>query len=217
MRFRLATFDLDGTLADTRYDIARSLTRVIAARGEQAPPLPDVIAAIGWGAPQLVRTVLGPRRRTMADEVLAAFREDYRANLVVDTVVYDGIPRLLRRLHERGATLAVATNKPGELTRQLLVDLSLAPYFAEVVAPEDVARPKPAPDMLRLLLERTGTDPSEAVMVGDMETDLESARAAGVTSLLLTVSGFHRPPDLATRADLVASTVNEAAHLLLSP
>ena len=216
MRFRLATFDLDGTLADTRHDIARSLTRVIEARGEAAPALSEVIAAIGWGAPKLVGTVLGPERQAMADEVLAAFREDYRANLVVETVVYEGIPALLRQLKQRGTRLAVATNKPGELTHQLLADLSLASYFDEVVAPEDVRRPKPAPDMLRRLLERTGIKPSETVMVGDMETDLDSARAAGVTSLLLTVSGFHRPPGLAERADLVAATVEEAASLLLA-
>jgi len=215
MRFGLATFDLDGTLADTRNDIARSLTRVIEARGEPVPPLDDVIAAIGWGAPKLVRTVLGPDRESMADEVLAAFRTDYRANLVVETVVYEGIPSLLRRLRQRGATLAVATNKPGELTRQLLVDLSLAPYFDEVVAPEDVHRPKPAPDMLHLLLERTGVDASDAVMVGDMQTDLDSARAAGVTSLLLTVSGFYRPTGLAEQADLVADSVERASALLL--
>ena len=216
MGTRLAIFDLDGTLADTRFDIARSLIRVLEAHGLSAPPEPDVIAAIGWGAPRLVQTALGPDRQHLVETVGAAFRADYRANLVVETEVYDGIPDLLARLAEAGTSLAVATNKPGELTRGLLDRLGLLERFDVVAAPEDVARPKPAPDMLLWVLERTGVPATEAVMVGDMETDLASARAAGLRSVLVTYSGFFRPPDLVGRADRAAATVAELGDLLLS-
>jgi len=214
MPTRLAIFDLDGTLADTRFDIARSLIRVMEARGLAAPPEAEVIAAIGWGAPRLVQTALGPERQHLVEAINAAFRAEYRNNLVVETVVYDGIPELLARLAGAGVRLAVATNKPGELTRGLLERLGLLARFDVVAAPEDVARPKPAPDMLQWVMERAGVSANEAVMIGDMETDLESAHAAAVRSVLVTYSGFFRPPGLADRADRTAATVTELRALL---
>ena len=185
------------------------------AQGLRPPTVDEAIASIGWGAPALVVKALGPDQNDAVDRVQQAFREDYRRNIVVDTEVYEGMETLLHDLRGRGVTLAVATNKPGALTRLLLRELGLAPLFDHVLAPEDVLRPKPAPDMLRLLLDRCHIGPEEAVMVGDMETDVDSARAASVRAVLVTYSGFVRPEGLAETADDVATTVDELRDLLL--
>jgi phosphoglycolate phosphatase len=211
---RLATFDLDGTLADTRHDIANALIRAIVDQGLRPPTVDKAIASIGWGAPALVVSALGSDQQDAVDRVQAAFREDYRRNIVVDTVIYEGIPALLTELRDRGVHLAVATNKPGALTRLLLKELDLARFFDHVIAPEEVRRPKPAPDMLLELIRRCSVRADETVMVGDMETDVESARAAGVRAVLLTVSGFHRPAELLAAADDVAASVTELSELL---
>lgn len=211
---RLATFDLDGTLADTRHDIANALIRAIVDQGLRPPTVDKAIASIGWGAPALVVSALGSDQQDAVDRVQAAFREDYRRNIVVDTVIYEGIPALLAELSDRGVHLAVATNKPGALTRALLAELDLSRFFDHVIAPEDVPNPKPAPDMLHELMRRCGVSAGDTVMVGDMETDVESAVAAGVRAVLLTLSGFQRPPELLAEADDVASSVDQLADLL---
>ena len=211
---RLIVFDLDGTLADTRHDIAHALIRAIVAQGLRPPTVAKAIASIGWGAPALVVSALGPDQNDAVDRVQAAFREDYRRNIVVDTRIYPGMTALLGDLRDRGDTLAVATNKPGALTRLLLRELDLMHYFDHVVAPEEVDRPKPAPDMLQLLMDRAGAAPANTVMVGDMETDIESAIAAGARAVLLTLSGFQRPPELAQRAVAVAAAAAELAQIL---
>ncbi len=211
----LAVFDLDGTLADTRHDIARALLHVIEQQGLPTPSLATAIASIGWGAPALVRKALGPEHEHRANAILPLFRRRYREHLVVETTVYPGIERLLADLRSGGTRLAVATNKPSELTVALLERLELAPLFDHAVAPEDVARPKPAPDMLELLLQRTGVTADDAVMVGDMETDVDSAHAAGMAAVLCRFSGFHRDADLGERAEHVADTVHELHTLLV--
>ncbi len=211
---RLIVFDLDGTLADTRHDIANALIRAIVAQGLRPPTVAKAIASIGWGAPALVVSALGPDQQHAVDRVQAAFREDYRHNIVVDTQIYPGILPLLEDLKARGDTLAVATNKPGALTRQLLAELDLMRFFDHVIAPEEVRHAKPAPDMLHVLMHRCGAAPASTVMVGDMETDIESAQAAGVRAVLLTLSGFHRTPELLQQADAVAETVEELRGIL---
>jgi phosphoglycolate phosphatase len=211
----LAIYDLDGTLADTATDIAASLIRVISREVGLQPSPAQVIAAVGWGAPHLVRTVLGPEHQARSGEVLTAFRDDYRANLVVDSRPYPGIPALLGELHHRGWTQAVLTNKPGELSRALLRQLELDHWFAVAWGPEDVPRKKPSPQALQAVLEKFDVEPGDAVMIGDMETDIDCARAAGVRSILVTWSEFPRPAELAQRADAVAASVEELRSLLI--
>jgi phosphoglycolate phosphatase len=217
MRFppALAVFDLDGTLADTRHDIAHALLHVIAQQGLPTPRLADAIAAIGWGAPALVHKVLGPDHEHRADEILPLFRARYREHLVVETTIYPGIETMLTDLRAAGTAIAVATNKPSELTLALLERLGMMPLLTAAIAPEDVARPKPAPDMLARLLHETGVKAGDAVMIGDMETDVDSAHAAGVTAVLCCYSGFTRDDALADRADHTVHTVSELHRLLV--
>jgi len=212
----LVVFDLDGTLVDTAQDLADSLIRVVRRELGQERSPEQVITAVGWGARNLVRTVLGPAYEARTDEILAAFRADYRANLVVATRPYPGVPALLEALQERGVRQAVLTNKPGALSRELVRQLELDRRFEAVWGPEDVPRKKPAPEALWALLDHLQVRREDALMVGDMETDIDSARAAGVRSVLLTVSEFRRPPGLAARADAVVATVEELRALLLA-
>ena len=207
-------FDLDGTVADTRADLAESMIRTVGSLGLPEPTPEQVIAAVGWGARNLVARVVGPEHQDRVDEVLTHFRNDYRANLVNHTRLFDGMRPLLVDLSAAGARLSVATNKPVELSRQLLEELSLD-LFDDVIGPEDVERPKPAPQMLLELLARTGVQPSEAVMVGDMETDVDCAIAAGVPAILVLWGGYTMAPGLEDRADHVCGTMDELRRLLL--
>ncbi len=213
--FRLVIFDLDGTLADTGADIAAAMTRVLDALGLPAPPAAEIIHGVGWGAEVLSRKVLAPADRGRAGEVLGRFRADYREHLVVETRLYPGMPALLDALRAAGVATAVATNKPGELTRELLRQLGVLASFDHVLGPEGVERKKPAPDPIEALCRRCGVPPAATAMVGDMETDIDAARAAGVTAVLLTYSNFWRGDDLAARADVVLDSVEALRSYLL--
>lgn len=211
----LVVYDLDGTLADTAGDLASSVIRTVERELGFRPARGEVVSAVGWGARNLIQTVIGPAHADRTDAVLAAFRADYRAHLVVETGPYDGIPELLADVATAGGTQAVLTNKPGPLSRELVRRLGLDGHLAAVLGPEDVPAEKPAPGGLLALLERLGTRPDDAVMVGDMETDVDCARAAGVRAVLVTYSEFRRPADLSARADAVAGSVAALRALLL--
>ncbi len=211
----LVIFDLDGTLADTGADIAAAMTRALEGLGLPAPPPRRIVEAVGWGAEVLSRKVLSPEHRSRAPEVFARFREDYRAQLVVETRLYPGIRALLEELRGAGVTLGVATNKPAALSTELLHQLGLTPLLDHVVGPEDVEHRKPAPDALQLLCRRAGVPARRAAMVGDMETDVDAARAAGVRAVLVVWSDFFRGDDLADRADVVLDSVDALRAQLL--
>jgi phosphoglycolate phosphatase len=109
-----------------------------------------------------------------------AYREHHPSVLRSGTRLLPGAADTLHALHERGLKLGVCSNKPVDFTRELLSYLGVAPYLDVVLGPENVARPKPAPDMLLAALPRLGVAAEESLYVGDMTVDVETARAAGV-------------------------------------
>ena len=164
---------------------------------------------LGNNVSLLVRAI-DPTRK-----VLAAFRADYHDQLAVNTRLYPGIRELLVALRGAGIAIAVATNKPGDLTREVLRQLQVFALFDHVVGPEDVTHKKPAPDAIEELCRRCEVPASATAMVGDMETDIDAARAAGVTAVLLTFSDFRRDAELPARADVVLDSVEALGRLLL--
>jgi phosphoglycolate phosphatase len=96
------------------------------------------------------------------------------------TRLFPGVAETLDALHKAGKRLAICSNKPVAFTRDLLDAFGVAGRFSAVVGPEDVPRPKPAPDMLLVGLQRLGVRPGQALYVGDMTVDIQTARAAGV-------------------------------------
>jgi phosphoglycolate phosphatase len=181
---RLLVFDLDGTLIDSLDDIARAVNVMLARRAPAAAPLTrdEVRAFVGEGARQLVARSLAARGvEDSPDEVLPSYLRDYREGLLVQTRLYPGVAEALDRL--RGHTLAVLTNKPGDLSRTILEGLGVADRFARIWGGGDVAGKKPDPAGLRALMRELGARPEETVLVGDSPVDVRTARAAGVRSV----------------------------------
>src|SRR5207244_12030505 len=107
------------------------------------------------------------------------YRAHHTAVMRTGTRLLPGVAEALAGLKGLGLRLAVCSNKPVAFTRQLLDYLAIAAHFDAVLGPENVARPKPAPDMLRLGLQRLGVTAAEALYVGDMTVAIDTARAAG--------------------------------------
>lgn len=201
-RIRLVVFDLDGTLVDSSEDLTAAVNAAIAAVAPGTLPLPAsrVRCLIGSGARNLVsRSLAEARIPRPVEEILPLFLESYGRCLLERTRLYPGVEEALEHLKDR--TLAVLSNKPGDMSRAILEGLGVAARFARIYGGGDVPGKKPDPAGLRLLLDETVVGPAEAVIVGDSAIDVRTGRAAGVRTVGVSY-GFDAesfeadPPDL---------------------
>lgn len=188
-------FDLDGTLVDSLADIMTHLNDALVDHGFAARSRAEIAEWVGYGAEQLVRCAV-PDMALVAP-VLATFRVRYRARPVIATRVYDGLDAVLDRAGSR-YKLAVLSNKPHDLTRDVAAAL-LGRWPFAVIAGQRPDRPhKPDPQALRDVADQLLLDVRECVLVGDSEVDVATARAAGVPSI--GVSWGLRPLAVLTEA-----------------
>jgi phosphoglycolate phosphatase len=179
-RYRHVCFDLDGTLVDSRADLADTVNHVLADLGRPAMPAAVVQGFVGDGARKLVERSLGSApSAALVDDALARFLERYGRHLLDATKPYPGIPPLLEALRARAITLSVLTNKPEGMSRAILDGLGLGPLFLAVVGGDTLPRRKPDPAGVEHLLRLAGGERAQMLLVGDSAVDVRTARAAG--------------------------------------
>jgi phosphoglycolate phosphatase len=203
----LVVFDLDGTLVDSRQDLAASTNDVLAGVGGRALPVDEVTRMVGDGARTLVqRAVTRAGLDVDLDVALAEFHRCYAVRLLETTRPYEGITTLLRALSGTVA-LAVLTNKPLDPTRRLLDHFGWTGLFGRVIGGDGPFPRKPDPAGLCDLITWANARPETTMMVGDSMVDVEVARAAG-THVCVAAYGFGAARgDLRLRGDeLVAQT-----------
>jgi len=209
----LVVFDLDGTLVDSRQDLAASTNDVLAGLG--AGPLPvDVVGQmVGDGARTLVhRALVHAGCHTDLDAALADFHRCYALRLLETTRPYDGIAELLKSL--AGIRLAVLTNKPLEPTRRLLEHFGWANTFDRVVGGDGPFARKPDPAGLLDVRRTCEAEPDETMMVGDSMVDVDAARRAGV-HICVAAYGFGASRgDLTLRGDELIAQSPANLHTL---
>jgi phosphoglycolate phosphatase len=175
-------FDLDGTLVDSVPDLAAAANALLAELGRPALSLAQVTGMVGDGAPKLVERALAASGA--GDMPLRAAIERFLALYEADptrlTRPYDSVPAVLEALAAAGWCLGVCTNKPERATRAVLAGLDLERFFAVVLGGDSGPTRKPDPGPLRLALNRLGSMPGSAAMIGDHRNDVAAARAAGM-------------------------------------
>jgi phosphoglycolate phosphatase len=197
-------FDLDGTLVDTAPDLTNALNDVLTRRGHEAVPAEMIRACVGHGARVMIEEAL--RRASAQDDVdrmLAEFLVHYEANIAAESRPFPGAVAALDSLATHGATLAVCTNKRERLSRRLLQELQIEGYFAAIAGRDTFAVSKPDPGHLIGTIALAGGDPSRAIMVGDSEVDLRTARAASVPAILVSFGYAPSPLDGFTPAAVI--------------
>ena len=187
---RLLAFDLDGTLVDSRRDLADSANVLLAEHGCPALPEDAIGGMVGDGAATLVARVFEAAGRVPPPDALTRFLAIYDRRLLTFTHAYPGIHDALAGLGAL-AQLALLTNKPLHATRQILDALDLARHFppALVLGGDGPFPRKPDPSGLHHLIREAAATPDDTTMVGDSVIDWRTARAAG-THVCLVRYGF---------------------------
>lgn len=188
---KTVVFDLDGTLADTSGDLiaaANACFRDMDA-GDLLDPAKDAGTALRGGRAMLR---LGMSRMgrgaedPLIDEYYDALLYHYARDIDTHTRLYDGAMEAVTELKKRGYLVAICTNKPEALARELLTRLGVLDAFAAMLGADSLDVRKPDPEHLRETVRRAGGDPAQSVLVGDSDTDRNTSKAADVPSILVT-------------------------------
>jgi phosphoglycolate phosphatase len=204
--FAAVCFDFDGTLADNFDAIASAVNHVRA--GRDLPPLStgQVKPFVGRGIDYLVAQALPVGE--LADNI-ARYRAIFPSVMRQGTSLLPGAAEALAHLRGRGKRLGLCSNKLSQFSRELLGYLGIADYFAVVLGPEDVGRPKPAPDILLAAGERLAAAPARLLYIGDMDVDVQTARAAGTKVWAVATGTQPRTVLQAANPDRVLDSLRE--------
>jgi phosphoglycolate phosphatase len=185
---KLLIFDLDGTLVDSRDDLANSINAMLRHFHKNELPHEVIASYIGDGAPMLVRRSLGdPDDENFVQDALLYFMAWYREHKLDHTYVYEGIMESLEAIRKsrdgQPLKMAVLSNKPVGPSRAIVDALGLGQYFFQVYGGNSFHTKKPDPAGVQALLEEAGTFPEETIIIGDSNIDILTARNAGIYSV----------------------------------
>ena len=182
---RLIAFDLDGTIVDSRRDLAESANQLIVELGGSPLPEEAIARMVGEGAATLVRRALTAARVADVRDALARFLEIYDTRLLQHTRVYPGLADVVRFARTIGH-VAVLTNKPLAPSERILEGLGICDLFDEVTGGDGPLPRKPDPAALQALMRSAGATPQTTLLVGDSAIDHETAIRAGVRCCLVS-------------------------------
>jgi phosphoglycolate phosphatase len=182
LHFRHVVLDLDGTLVDTKDDLAAAVNVALAALGlpPQNPRL--LLGYVGNGARALLERALGTEHGARIEEGLDAFMPWYRAHLLDHAAVYAGLRAVLDTLAAEGAVFSVLTNKPEDMSASILRGLDLETLCPRLIGGDTLPVRKPDPAGLQRLIAAVGVAPGATLMVGDSAVDVATGRNAGITT-----------------------------------
>ncbi len=209
---RLLVFDLDGTLVDSKQDLALSVNAMRAEMGLVPLPLDLIGSYIGHGVTVLVqRSLAAYATAENIEKGLAFFLAYYHDHMLDNTVLYPGVAEALEKLG--GHKMAVLTNKPVNFSREMLTRLGFASHFAYIYGGNSFPQKKPDPIGLHKLMEDLRISARETLMVGDSDTDVLTGRNAGVWTCGVSY-GFGAHTLQTVRPDLVIDDMRELPSLL---
>ncbi|SFK49901.1 HAD-IA family hydrolase [Shimia haliotis] len=187
---RTVVFDLDGTLADTSGDLIAAANYCFCDMGfgDVLDVQADAGVALRGGRRMLTEglTRMGRFDEATVDRFYPVLLEAYRANIAEHTFFFPGALEAVDALRAQGYGVGICTNKPEALAEQLMQALGAREAFGALVGADTLPVRKPDPEPLRETARRLGGDPAQTILIGDSDTDRNTAKAAGVPSVLVT-------------------------------
>lgn len=209
---RALIFDLDGTLIDSKLDLIRSVNAMLLEMGRKMLHEDTISGYIGHGAPQLIAKALGnSAAEEECERALKFFLAHYEGHKLDSTCAYPGVVEALEDL--RRLPMAVLTNKPVRVSVRILEGLGLKKYFQAVYGGNSFETKKPDPLGARKILEEFGAAPAEAIVIGDSEVDVQTARNAGTFAATVNY-GFGTHDRATYPADVYLDRLTDLAPLL---
>ena len=190
-------YDLDGTLVDTALDLIAATNHVLTTIGRPAATAAILRPQVSHGALAMIRAGVGPDAASWPESDLYPlfdrFIAYYQANIAVESAPFPGMIASLDRAQAAGHTLAICTNKRESLARQLLEGLGLADRFVAIAGRDTFAMYKPDPGHLLSTIAMARGTPTLAVMIGDSNVDIATAKAASIPVIAVSF-GYCEPP-----------------------
>lgn len=216
---RTVVFDLDGTLIDTAPDLISAVNHILETEGLEPVDVDRLRPVISLGGRVMIETGLTLRgaayNALQVDALFRRFIAYYSQNMSIHSRPFAGLEAELDRIAAAGGTLAVCTNKQETMARQLLDELGLISRFAALTGRDTFPVCKPHPNHLTGTIEKAGGDPTKAIMIGDSETDVRTAKGAGIPVVGVTF-GYTDIPVTALDCDAVISAYAELPAALTS-
>jgi 2-phosphoglycolate phosphatase len=166
-------FDLDGTLIDSSVGVVDAVNYSLRMMHQPEQPPERIVRFIGFPLSQMYRTFT----QASVEELRRHFHTRAAETMVGSTIVLDGVPETLERLQSAGYKMAIATTKISRNLEGVVAKFGWGSFFDVLVGSDEVANVKPAPDAFRLAMERLGTTPRRAIVVGDTINDVHAAHA----------------------------------------
>lgn len=212
MTLEAVIFDLDGTLVDSAPDLMLATNHVLSRLERRAITMDEVRSFVGHGARALIARGCAATGDAIDEKTLdfyfAEFLRFYEKNIAVDSVAFPGVINLLNRCAAGGLKMGVCTNKLEGLSVRLLQALDMEKYFGAIVGPDTISIAKPDPAPYLETARRLGIESNNSLMVGDSETDILTARAAGVPVIGVTF-GYTQKPVATYNPDYLVSHFDE--------
>ena len=213
-------FDLDGTMIDSVPDVVGALNRLLAEEGRRLVSLDEGRLMVGEAARPLVErgfiatgSEAGP---AALDDLTRRYIANYRAEPVVETIIFPGVVEVLKLLAENGVAMGVCTNKPDEMSHLVLEALGLADYFGAVIGGDALPVKKPDGGHLNAVVARLNAVAERTIYVGDSITDAQTAHNAGMPFIAVTYGYSRVAPEDFKAACLIDSFADLPAALMVT-
>lgn len=210
-RAEVLLFDFDGTLIDSKIDIATAVNLTLGDLGIPLRSVEEIFSFVGDGVKRLLRLSVGEENPDLYDRALEVFRLHYLENCVQTTRWYPGIWEVLEHYQDRRKV--IVTNKSLEYTLAIVDGLQACDLFQHVEAPRDTTELKPEPVMLERALEVLGADVAHTVMIGDSTNDIRAAQAVGMRACAVGYGYGNRERVTALNPDFYCETPHDLLDL----
>ena len=205
--------DFDGTISDSRRDIARAQLWVLERLGAQGHREEDLYPFIGMPLGETFRQILPPAMHDRIDEASDLYAEYYPSRSLLTTTLFPGVRRTLERLRSRGKRIAVASTKRGPGIRRTTDHFGITPLFERLQGSEGLPF-KPDPAIIHVILREEGWNPGATLMVGDTAMDVLAGRNAGIATCGVTYGAMSGDQIHAAAPDFIISEFSALVPLV---
>lgn len=212
MTYRNIIFDFDGTLTDSRRDIAGAQLWSLQQIGVSGLREEDLYPLIGKSLHETFARVLPPSQQHRIPEAIAHYAEYYPPRALKTTTLFPGVGAALVELRANGHRLAVASTKKGQGILRATEHFGITGMFDLLQGSENIPF-KPAPDVVLAVLRTLGWSPAETLMVGDTDADILAGRAAGVATCAVTYGSLTRDALMAFRPDHMLDSITGVVQI----